>query len=158
VIPLGIDTKTFYPYEQEDAGEDPFVAGCKRAKRQLKLFAEEDLNTSFLVLNANRNQPRKRIDITMLGFSLFARGKPQNVQLYLHMGNEDMGWNILKLAKRLGIDDRLILTVNDGSIPGIPDDGMNAIYNACDVGINTSTCEGWGLPNFEHAAVRRAQV
>jgi D-inositol-3-phosphate glycosyltransferase len=51
------------------------------------------------VLNANRNQPRKRIDITLRGFALFAVDKPETVQLYLHMGSEDMGWNALQLAR-----------------------------------------------------------
>ncbi|HYH84552.1 MAG TPA: glycosyltransferase, partial [Pyrinomonadaceae bacterium] len=35
---------------------------------------------------------------------------------------------------------------------------LNRVYNACDVGINTSSAEGWGLPSFEHAATRAAQI
>lgn len=35
---------------------------------------------------------------------------------------------------------------------------LNCIYNACDVGINTSIGEGWGLVSFEHAATGAAQV
>ena len=74
------------------------------------------------------------------------------------MGTEDQGWNILKLAKRYGVDDRLVLTGNDNAIPGIPTKCLNTIYNASDVGLNTSTGEGWGLSNFEHAAAGKAQV
>jgi glycosyltransferase involved in cell wall biosynthesis len=39
-----------------------------------------------------------------------------------------------------------------------PDELLNRIYNACDVGINTADGEGWGLIAFEHASCRKAQV
>jgi glycosyltransferase involved in cell wall biosynthesis len=35
---------------------------------------------------------------------------------------------------------------------------MNFLYNACDVGITTTTGEGWGMVSFEHAATRAAQI
>jgi hypothetical protein len=35
---------------------------------------------------------------------------------------------------------------------------MNLLYNACDVGLTTTTGEGWGMVTFEHAATRAAQV
>jgi glycosyltransferase involved in cell wall biosynthesis len=74
------------------------------------------------------------------------------------MGVQDSGWNVLKLGKRLRIEDRIIVTESGGGLPCIPDEILNVIYNACDVGINTSTGEGWGLPNFEHAATGKAQI
>jgi hypothetical protein len=39
-----------------------------------------------------------------------------------------------------------------------PDEMLNTIYNACDVGINTADGEGWGLVSFEHASCRKPQV
>jgi D-inositol-3-phosphate glycosyltransferase len=35
---------------------------------------------------------------------------------------------------------------------------LNLLYNACDVGINTSMGEGWGLVSFEHGAAGAAQI
>jgi glycosyltransferase involved in cell wall biosynthesis len=35
---------------------------------------------------------------------------------------------------------------------------LNLLYNACDVGINTSMGEGWGLVSFEHGATGAAQI
>ena len=102
--------------------------------------------------------PRKRIDLTMQGFALFARDKPPNVKLYLHMATEDSGWNVLILAKRYGIYDRLIMTRADNVRPQLSDAELNWIYNACDVGITTTTGEGWGMVSFEHAATRAAQI
>lgn len=111
-----------------------------------------------MVLNAHRSQPRKRMDLTLKGFALFAKDKPPNVQLYLHMGVEDVGWNVAKLATRYGIFDRLILSQGTHSIPNVDTTHLNLIYNACDVGINSAMAEGWGLPTFEHAAAGKAQI
>ncbi len=35
---------------------------------------------------------------------------------------------------------------------------LNLIYNACDIGLNTASGEGWGLAAFEHAATGAAQI
>jgi len=146
VIPHGIDTKLFHPLDK------------KEAKRLIYPDKDEFQKNSFIVLNANRNQPRKRIDTTIKGFKLFSENKPDNVKLYLHMGIEDMGWNIVDLCKMHNMDDRLVLSSTQNTIPGIPDDRLNLIYNACDVGLNTSVGEGWGLCSFEHAATRAPQI
>ncbi|HEX8651186.1 MAG TPA: glycosyltransferase [Pyrinomonadaceae bacterium] len=156
VIPHGVDTKLFYPYAAETTPEG-VISGRLMAKRKLFPNTEEFLE-SFVVLNANRNQPRKRIDITMQGFALFAENKPENVKLYLHMGTEDVGWNLVTLAKRYGIEGRLILSNMNKAIPTDSVERLNLIYNACEVGINTSTGEGWGLVSFEHAATGAAQI
>jgi glycosyltransferase involved in cell wall biosynthesis len=63
--------------------------------------------------------------------------------------------------QRRGLDDanRLILTsANINYLSAPPDELLNTIYNACDVGINTSDGEGWGLVSFEHASCRKPQV
>ena len=154
VIPHGVDTHRFYPLGG-DGGEIP--ARRINARRAMKLDDEEHLG-AFIVLNANRNMPRKRIDITMQGFAQFAKDKPANVKLYLHMAAEDSGWNVLILAKRYGIYERLIMTRADNSRPQFSDEQLNLLYNACDVGITTTTGEGWGMVSFEHAATRAAQI
>jgi D-inositol-3-phosphate glycosyltransferase len=146
VIPHGVDIDRFYP-----------LADKREARRALKLDDAEHLE-AFIVLNANRNMPRKRIDLTMQGFAEFAKDKPANVKLYLHMATEDSGWNVLILARRYGIFDRLIMTQADNSRPTFSDEKLNLLYNACDVGITTTTGEGWGMVSFEHAATRAAQI
>jgi D-inositol-3-phosphate glycosyltransferase len=151
VIPHGVDTDLFHPW--------PAANGTPgRAAAREGLLPAPEFRDAFIVLNANRNQPRKRIDLTLKGFALFAQGKPDNVRLYLHMGIEDCGWNVVALTRRYGIEDRLILTAEEALLPAVPDDVLNRIYNACDVGINTSLGEGWGLVNLEHAATGAAQV
>jgi D-inositol-3-phosphate glycosyltransferase len=156
VIPHGVDTQLFYPYSKKPTtgGINP---GRLRAKKML-LPNKKDFLESFIVLNANRNQPRKRIEITMQGFALFAENKPDNVKLYLHMGAEDMGWNLMSLARRYDIEGRLIISNISKETPTDSVKRLNMIYNACEVGINTSLGEGWGLVSFEHAATGAAQI
>jgi D-inositol-3-phosphate glycosyltransferase len=147
VIPHGVDTETFHPLD----------GGRQRARRLL--FPEApDVDERFIVLNANRNQPRKRIDTTIRGFALFARDKPLHVKLFLHMGVEDAGWNVIRLARRYGVEDRVLMSSLARIVQGVSTKQLNLVYNACDVGLNTSSAEGWGLPSFEHAATRAAQI
>jgi glycosyltransferase involved in cell wall biosynthesis len=158
VIPHGVACDRFFPLTGGPGTvSEPVPMRRLEARRKMKLDDAEHLD-AFIVLNANRNMPRKRIDLTMQGFAEFARDKPANVKLYLHMATEDTGWNVLILAKRYGIFDRLIMTQADNSRPTFSDDQLNLLYNACDVGINTTTGEGWGMPSFEHAATRAAQI
>lgn len=146
VIPHGLTSGQFYPMDRDDA------------RKSLNLNPED-----FIVLNANRNQFRKRIDITISGFAKFAVGKP-DTKLYLHMGTKDQGWDIMHVfareMTRQGLDPngRIIMTAPTQQPPSVDVNTLNRIYNACDVGVNTCKGEGWGLVNFEHAACRVAQV
>jgi D-inositol-3-phosphate glycosyltransferase len=160
IIPHGVDTASF-PAHAEDVGE---ISSDGRRRALRALYGEEAASRPwFIVLNANRNQPRKRIDTTIKGFARFAAGKPDHVKLHLHMGVEDDGWNVVTLAQRHGIADRLILTAHGPqlfaiSIPAVPLGQLRDIYTAAVVGLNTSSSEGWGLVSFEHAATGAAQV
>ena len=146
VIPHGVTRGQFYPKAKADARK--------------ALGLKDDI---FIVFNGNRNQFRKRIDITIEAFAKFAKDKP-DAQLYLHMGLKDQGWDILPLFSRAmgreGLDPngRIILTAQTEGPPNVELDMLNNIYNAVDVGVNTCKGEGWGLVNFEHAACRVAQV
>jgi glycosyltransferase involved in cell wall biosynthesis len=152
VIPHGVDTRLFHPLD----------AAHPRIGREWAIHTilgnDARAAGAFIVLNANRNVPRKRMDVTIKGFSLFAANKPANVLLYLHTGLEDLGWDVLRLAERCGVADRLLLSDRCREHPNIPAGKLNVTYNAAAVGLNTSLGEGWGLVSFEHAATRAAQV
>ena len=147
VLPHGVDTGRFNPMPRDEARD------------QLGLPKDK-----FIVLNANRNQPRKRIDLTIKAFAKFAVDKPDTM-LYLHMSAKDLGWDVIPLFKKemsaLGLDDhkRLVMTSQNINYIAAPsDEVLNRIYNACDVGINTADGEGWGLVSFEHASCRKPQI
>ena len=151
IIPHGVDTSCFHPLDRSRA------VSRSMARRQLYPDVPE-WQDAFIVLNANRNQPRKRIDTTIVGFAQFARNKPANVKLHLHMGVERVGWDVLELGRRYGIDDRMVVTTDTPHMPAMTEAQLNLVYNACDVGVNTSSGEGWGLVSFEHAATGAAQL
>jgi len=146
VIPHGIDKNKFFPIDKESARKQLYPNDR----------ADEFMN-SFIVLNGNRNQPRKRMDITMWAFREFQKNKP-DVKLYLHMGVTDMGFNIAELAERYGFADKTILTSATNRVPSVPVTYLNLIYNATDIGLNTAVGEGWGLVNWEHAATGKPQL
>ncbi|MGV9836554.1 glycosyltransferase family 4 protein [Nocardia niigatensis] len=155
IIPHGIDRQTFHPIGCPDSQlpEDRGVA------KELLFGADSALRDSFIVFNGNKHQPRKRLDLTIEGFARFARGKPANVRLYLHASIDAQGPDLRIIAAHFGIADRLILTgIYEKVHPAVTNKRLNLIYNACDVGINTSMGEGWGLVAFEHAVTGAPQI
>ena len=152
VIPHGIDREVFYKTHESRTDAKKYLFGPQVLNN---LGKAEDL---FIILNANRNQPRKRLDLTLRGFAQFAKDKPKTVKLYMHCGVRDASIDIAKMARRLDIDDRIILTNLNIGVQTVSEEELNNIYNGTDVGINTSTGEGWGLTNVEHAITGAAQI
>jgi D-inositol-3-phosphate glycosyltransferase len=156
VIPHGVDLSRFYPFAPlKDAG----FASAARAEAKRKVFpALEHAEDSFIVLNASRPDKRKRVDLTIEGFARFAAGKPGNVRLCLHhaITTDEITAEIDARVARLGLKDRVILNPFPGGV--VDDDALNLLFNACDVGINTSMGEGWGLVSLEHGAAGAAQI
>ena len=146
VIPHGLDQNKFYQIEQNEA------------RKQLGLPPDK-----FIVFNGNRNQPRKNIDQTIKAFAEFA-GNKDDVLLYLHMGEKDLGWAVKEVfeseMRRRGQDPtaKLCLTPHMNYMQAPSDERLNLIYNAVDIGINTANGEGWGLVPFEHAMCKKPQI
>lgn len=156
VIPHGIELNKFHPFPELLRASFDSTA---RTDAKRKVFGElQNMEESFIVLNASRPDKRKRVDLTIEGFARFATAKPANVRLCLHhaiMGEPEKEMAV-SLARQCGIEDRFHLNPLG---EGVADDSqLNLLYNACDVGINTSMGEGWGLVSFEHGAAGAAQV
>lgn len=144
VVNHGLELKSFYPLNRDTS------------KRQIFPQLESG---SIVVLNANRYNERKNIEGTIAGFSASIKGVNRNIYLCLHMpGIEPFQMNELNhLLEKYGIQDRTI--VNPFKDKGyVSDDMLNVLFNACDIGLNTTLGEGWGLVSFEHAATGGAQV
>lgn len=147
VVGHGTDFSKFFPVDK---------AECRK-----KLGVPQE---AFIVFNGNRNQPRKRIDLTLKAFVEFAKDKP-DARLWLNMGKKDLGWDLIPLFKRIARDagydptGKLILTSPHFSVENcLPVEQLNMVYNAADIGINTCIGEGWGLVNTEHGSVGVAQL
>jgi D-inositol-3-phosphate glycosyltransferase len=147
IIGHGTDFEKFFPLDKQQ---------CRK-----ELGVPEDV---FIVFNGNRNQPRKRIDLTLKAFIKFAKDK-DDARLWLNMGSKDLGWEVIPLFKRIARDEgydstsKLILTSPHFSVDNcLTIEQLNKVYNAADIGINTCIGEGWGLVNSEHGSVGVAQV
>ena len=121
---------------------------------------------TFVFFSGSKNQPRKRLDIIIRAFVNFLK-KHNNeyVVLMMNCGLIDMGWNIRELYDRLckeqkitNKDRHLYLCSNNIKDANKSDDELTVIYNACDVGITTSTGESFGLVPFEQAALGIPQI
>jgi len=143
VIPHGTDTSVIYK-------QNKFYA-------RSVLFGEKATPDEFIFLNAGRNQPRKKLDVTLEAFKLFSEGK-EDTRLYMHCGYQDMHMDLARLSTRLGIDRKLILTNLNRGPQQVSDETLNLIFNSCDAGVNTGLGEGWGLPSVEHASVGAPQI
>jgi len=166
VFPHGFDHKLYYPIPQNIA----------------RMFYSYD-DESFMALNLNRNQPRKRWDITLTAWAEFIE-KHYNVNITKKITKTDCKINKytsrpVKLIVGTSMDaywnfmDVLENEVKFRDVPWeyvkntivslnmpqqLSDRDINIIYNACDVGITTSDGEGFGLCPFEHLALGKPQI
>lgn len=145
----GFDSKKFFPVPRE------------LVRKNMGLPSE-----SFVFLNLNRNQPRKRYDILITAFvELIAKypTKPIFLLCICDKG-EKGGWWIFELFQRelklrgISVEQfggRLMLSSSDMTFK---DDDINLFYNAVDAGVSTADGEGFGLCHFEQMGVGVPQV
>jgi D-inositol-3-phosphate glycosyltransferase len=144
VIPHGIDTTLFQPMNRDEA------------RRLLDLNVPKN---AFIIGNLNRNQPRKRLDLTIQIFAdWIKRNSVSNAFLLLHCAQKDTGWNLRRVAAFHGVADRLLLTGSDDIRELQGTHHLNLIYNSLDVQMSTTLGEGWGLTTMEGMACGIPQI
>ncbi len=120
----------------------------------------------FVIVNLNRNQPRKRYDILMMAFAELVVKYPTKPIFLLCVCDkgEKGGWWLYEIYQRelkmRGVNpeqfmQRLLLSSQEMNYR---DEDINVFYNLADIGINTADGEGWGLCNFEQMGVGIPQV
>lgn len=118
----------------------------------------------FIVLNLNRNQPRKRWDTCLQAYADFvSRHMVEPVKLLIATATTG-AWNLLEIYERelkkrgftLEEGMRHIILIDNPQ--QLADEDINILYNVADVGINTCDGEGFGLCNFEQAAIGTPQI
>lgn len=135
---------------------------------------------AFVILQLNRNQPRKRIDHTIMAFAECVakyyklvkaeEQKPPSQQkklrpLRLMMATMVNGfWDVMEILEHelrmrdVPVDFGKQCIIAVAKPQQLSDRDINILYNACDIGLNTCEGEGWGLCQSEHAAVGCPQV
>lgn len=138
VIPLGVDLNMFYKVDRDLAMERQRVASLK---------------DKFVVGNVNRNQPRKRWDLSIRYFANWIHSrKITDARLFLHSApTGDKSTNILSLAEYYGVLNQIVLCEPE-PFYGKADDDMRDVYNCFDVLMSTTQGEGMGLPTMEAMA------
>jgi len=154
VIPHGVDTDIYRPLDR------------KEARKQL--FGDAIPENAFIVGNVNRNQPRKRLDLTIQYFAEWLRrvaGDPRqridDAYLYLHCSQRDtMGWDLPELAYYYGVSRKLIIPDIEAVTPrdGLPEEEMPYVYSAFDIEVTTTAGEGFGLSQIEGMACGIPQI
>jgi D-inositol-3-phosphate glycosyltransferase len=142
VIPLGVDLGMYHPRDRV-------------AARRFLGFGSE-LDEVFVVGNVNRNQPRKRLDLTLAYFyDWLARDGVDDAYLYLHVcPTGDEGYDIPQLAAYLhngAHAGRLVLATPEIG-HGVPEAELAQMYAAFDLQVSTTQGEGWGLTTLEGMA------
>lgn len=138
VIPLGVDLNTFYPVDREPAME----------RQRISMIKDK-----FIVGNVNRNQPRKRWDLTVRFFARWVKDYGvEDARLFLHSApTGDVSTNIMSLVQYYGVADKVVLYTPE-PFYGKADEDMRDVYNCFDVLISTTQGEGMGLPTMEAMA------
>lgn len=147
ILEHGFNSKQFYPIPKNIAR---------------KYFSMND--DDFIIVNLNRNQPRKRWDICMMAYVKFiSKHIGEKIKLLIAT-NMQGGWDLVDIMisecrkYNISTDDfkkHLIVLQNPQQIS---DFDINVLYNLSDIGINTCDGEGFGLCNFEQAGVGVPQI
>lgn len=139
VIGLGVDRNIFKP-------------GDKDGARKI-LGLPDDIASGFIVGNVNRNQPRKRMDLTVKYFADWVNVYGiADAFLYLHVApTGDMGYHCDQLAKYYGVNDKMVYAEPD-MWKSTPEHFVVTTMQAFDVGISTTQGEGFGLTSLEMMA------
>jgi glycosyltransferase involved in cell wall biosynthesis len=145
VVSLGVDQSIYKPKNQLEA---------RKARR-----IPDEFKDVFIVGNVNRNQLRKRWDLTLRYFARWIKEHSiQDAYLYLHTApTGDWGCDIVRMAKYYDVLDRVML-VTPSTFYGAEESEMCDTYNCFDVQLTTTQGEGFGLTTFEGMACGVPQI
>lgn len=123
---------------------------------------------AVVLLNANRNSQRKRLDLTIQGF-VRALAKNSNLYLIIVTNLQPQGGAYYDI-QRIFLEElksqnmeaftyiRNLVLIDSSGQGLIDDEGINQLYNVSDIGINTSDGEGYGLCQLEHMYTGAPQI
>ena len=151
-FPHGFDYNLYYPIPQTIA-------------RLYYNYSDDD----FIILNLNRNQPRKRWDISIIAWANFlvmCYNKFKKISnLKLVVGTQINGyWDLMEVFNNeirfteIPWEEAKDTIVKIDNPQQLSDRDINILYNSCDIGLNTADGEGFGLCTFEGLGVGKPQV
>jgi glycosyltransferase involved in cell wall biosynthesis len=143
VIYHGTDKNLYKPWPKE----------MKASMRES--FWGKGFDKKFIILNVNRNQPRKDLNRTLCVFAEVKKHIPEAF-LFMLSNPADIGGNLIDMGLQLGLKWGVDFMTPDPTkynpMVGIPEDQIVTMYNTADVCISTTLGEGWGLSLTEAMA------
>jgi glycosyltransferase involved in cell wall biosynthesis len=147
IVPLGIDRDIYRPFDKLDARE--------------KWGIPQDIaETAFIVGNINRNQPRKRLELTIDYFARWVHEHERtDAYLMLHVApTGEHTIDVRQLMEYYGLSNRLILSEPANIGQGAREQLVGLMYSAFDVMLTTTQGEGFGLTTLEGMACGTPQI
>ncbi len=118
----------------------------------------------FIIMNLNRNQPRKRWDICLQAFAeVVSRHINEPIKLLIATAVQG-AWNLMEVYERelkkrgITLEDGMKHIILIDNPQQLSDEDVNILYNVANIGINTCDGEGFGLCNFQQAAIGIPQI
>lgn len=145
VIPLGVDLDIYKPLDRVDVRDRMGL---------FKVFEDRGLpKDAFIVGVVGRNQPRKRLDLTIEYFAEWIHSHNiEDALLWLHVApTGEQAYDLEQLCDYYKISNRVVIPKIE-MIHGLKEDAMARCYNVFDVLFTTTQGEGFGLPMFEAMA------
>lgn len=145
IVPLGVDLDAYLPLD-------------KKASRA-RLGLPPELHDAFIVGVVARNQPRKRLDLTVRHFAEWVKScDVPNAYLYVQTApTGECAYDVSELMRYEKLSSRLIL-VEPKMRKTMSEQGMAHVYSSLDVYFTTTQGEGWCLPAMEAMACGTAVV
>jgi glycosyltransferase involved in cell wall biosynthesis len=120
----------------------------------------------FLMLNVNRNSPRKRYDLLIMAFVELITKYPTKPIFLLCVCDkgEKGGYALFDIyieelrSRNVSIEPFASRLMVSNADQALPDSEINNLYNAADIGVTTTEGEGFGLCQMEQMGVGIPQV
>lgn len=141
--------------------KDSFSLLSEEDKLKFRKIILKDNSKKFIIINPNKNQFRKRQDITIEGFSIFSKDKDDVLLLLKCEKNEE------NIEGRYNIKDLMNLNMKNHDLKNdkiiINDENLtyeqlNILYNICDCTLSTTSGEGFGYIPLEFAKLKKPSL
>lgn len=159
-IPKGPEARVLHHWVDEK-----FKIIDKYLCRKVFNIGEDD----YVVVNANRNSSHKQTDVTIRAFLMLykrlSESDRKKIKLFLVCRiMSDIGYNLIELLRAecnlMGLGDQFEKILKGSIIhqSEVSDEAINIIFNAGDIGITSSSIEGFGLCPLEMGSLNKPQV
>lgn len=140
-------------------GVGPEFRPVDRETARAKVLPAQIPRDAYIVGVVGRNQPRKRLDLTLAYFAEWIHEhEVEDAYLYLHVApTGEQACDLVSLARYHGLRGRVIVATPDVG-RGIRAEEMPLVYGSFDCYLSTTQGEGWGLPCLEAMACGVAPI